>query len=713
MADSPGVHDRDLSAAAIRSRQRHLAGRDIGEIPPIANIDRRESTRNSLRLFCETYNPEAFYFNWSRDHLKAIARIEEAVIHGALYALAMDRGKGKTTLCRMAVLWAVSHSLKRYPFLIGANASKAEDSLDAIKTFIRFLPVFAEDFPEIWTAVDSLGGIANRASGQVCGGESTMIQWSKDRIVLPRVPPPANWPKAWPLMDGLVPSSGCVIGVSGLTGDGIRGSNFPHPSGEQLRPDLVILDDPQTDESAGSPAQNATREGLVAGAVLGMAGPGRPISAVMPCTVIRQGDFIDRILDRSIHPLWRGERCKMLVTMPADMSAWDAYFDIRRRCAVLEPPDYSEANEYYLANRAVLDAGAEASWEERKLPDEVSAIQSAMNLYMRNPRAFMAEYQNTPMPDIDDEPETVTPAVIVAKLNRHERYHVPAAATRLTAFIDIQKNSLWYVVVAWEENFSGHVVDYGVWPDQKREYYSLADIKLTLQDVTGASGIEGSVFAGLTALTAQLFGRVYPRDDEVRMKIDRCLIDANWGDSTNTVYKFCRESVYSGVVLPSHGKYIGPGSQPFAAIKTKPGERAGENWRIPLVVGTRQVRHVVFDTNAWKSFVYARLAVSAGDRGSISLFGDKADRHRMLADHWTAEKRDRQTSEKTERKVDVWTNPARRDNHWFDGIVGACVAASIEGVKLSETTISRDANRKPKVSFADQQRAAMQRQRGR
>jgi hypothetical protein len=164
-----------------------------------------------------------------------------------------------------------------------------------------------------------------------------------------------------------------------------------------VRPDLVLLDDPQTHESAHSQTQNAPASSSSAADVLGMAGPGKTISAVMPCTVIAPGDFVDRILDRSKHPLWRGERTRMLRSMPTDLDAWERYFEVYARCAQREPPDFAEANAYYLAHRAELDAGAEASWPERKLPGEVSAVQHAMHLYFRDRRAFFAEYQNDPL----------------------------------------------------------------------------------------------------------------------------------------------------------------------------------------------------------------------------------------------------------------------------------------------------------------------------
>jgi hypothetical protein len=226
----------DKSAAASR------AGRDIGEIPEIANVRRRDLGRKSLKVFCETYNPEAFSLGWSADHLRVIARIEEATFGRALYGFAMPRGSGKTTICRMASLWAVAYGYCRYVFVIGANAEKAEDTLSAIKMFVRFLEDFAADFPEISYPVRQLAGIAQRAGGQLCEEQPTMIAWESSRIILPTVPCPANWPRrkqGWSKRkDGMAPSSGRIIGASGLTGDGLRGSLLTLTTGEAVRPDL-------------------------------------------------------------------------------------------------------------------------------------------------------------------------------------------------------------------------------------------------------------------------------------------------------------------------------------------------------------------------------------------------------------------------------------------------------------------------------------------
>jgi len=88
--------------------------------------------------------------------------------------------------------------------------------------------------------------------------------------------------------------------------------------------------------------------------------------------------------------------------------------------------------------------------------------------------------------------------------------------------------------------------------------------------------------------------------------------------------------------------------------------------------------------NFWKSFVHACL----------SLFGRKPGAHRLLADHLTAEYRVR--TEGRGRTVDEWkVRPEQFDNHWLDCLVGCAVAASTQGVHLSETGVHLAQRREP------------------
>ena len=675
--------------AARRSSERSLEGRDIGELPAVENQERKESCRNDFKLFCETYFPEVYQLKWSDDHLRAIAKIQKSVLEGGLFALAMSRGSGKSSLTETAAIWAMLYGHREFVVLVGASESAALEMLDSIKTEFEVNEHIAADFPEVSYPIAKLEGIANRCAGQLYKGERTRITWTANEIVLPTIAGAA--------------SSGVIVRVAGITGR-IRGMKYKKPDGRTIRPEFVVIDDPQTSESADSVEQTRKRVRVLAGDILGLAGPGKKIAGIMPCTVIRPGDMAEQILDKTKHPEWNGERCKMIYQFPRNDELWERYADLRadelRECGTFE-----RATEFYREHRAEMDEGAVVSWPDRYNYDEISAIQHAMNLKLTDEAAFWAEYQNEPLPEDLGTDEQLTVDGIVNKLNGHAQRTVPVSANHVTMFIDVQKTLLFYVVCAWDDDFTGYVIDYGAWPDQRRRYFTLGEANPTLQAKFPRSGLEGCLYGGLKALTEDYLSREFTRDDGAAMRIEKCLVDANWGQSTDVVYQFCRESAFANVIIPSHGKYIGASSKPMSEYKKAVGDRVGHNWRMPNIRGKRAVRHVVFDTNYWKSFVASRLLESMGDRGSLSLWGRSSEAHMLFAEHLTAEYRVK-TEGRGRRVEERKMRPEGADNHWWDGLVGCAVAASMTGCVLEGTDVvpKRKTDARPRVKLSDLRR---------
>jgi len=673
-----------------RARQRNLelslSGRDIGELPPVADLDRKARAARDFRFFCETYFRATFHLPWSPDHLKVIAKIELAVLEGGLFAMAMPRGSGKTSLCETACLWALIYGHREFVALVGADEEHAANMLDSIKAELENNELLLADFPEVVYPIHCLEGNHQRAAGQLHQGKQTHIGWTAREIVLPTIPGSR--------------ASGAIIRVAGITGR-IRGMKHKRADGTSVRPSLVLIDDPQTDESARSPSQCATRERILAGAILGLAGPGKKIAGLMTLTVVRPDDMADRILDREKHPQWQGERTKMVYTWPLNEKLWTRYTEIWRD-GMRADRGIGEATEFYRAHREEMDEGAVVAWPERHHPDELSAIQHAMDLKLdRGEAAFFAEYQNEPLPEDVPEDDLLTADQIAAKVNGYRRGEIPLGCPHVTMFIDVQAKALFWLVAAWEDSFAGYVIDYGTEPDQKGGYFTLREMKRTLGSAAPRAGLEGSIYAGLERLTEATLGREWRRDDGAMVRIDRCLIDANWGNSSDVVYQFCRQSKFAGTVMPSHGRYVGASSIPFSEYKRKRGDRVGLNWRIPVVMGKRAVRHIVFDTNWWKSFVHARMAVAIGDPGALSLFGRKPEAHRLLAEHLTAEYRVK--TEGRGRTVDEWKLRVDGvDNHWLDGLVGCAVAASLQGAALFGTDVRLTP--RPRVRLSELQR---------
>ena len=659
--------DGTYQAKKERSRQRSQelvsSGQDIGELPAVQDPGRRAACERNFRLACDTYFALTFCIAWSRDHLKAIHKIEVSVLEGGLYALAMPRGSGKTSLAIAAAIWALLYGHREFVALIAATEAKAGELLDSIRVELEHNELLLADFPEVCFPIRELEGVNQRRLRY--HGEVITMGFTGKRILLPCLPGSKG--------------AGGIVRVAGITGS-IRGMNYKRPDGRTARPSLVIVDDPQTRKSAKSPTQNAERERILAGDILGLAGPGEKICGVMPCTVVLPGDMADNILDRKKHPDWNGERTKMLYAFPTNEKLWEEYARIRAE-SLENDRGGRDGTEFYAANREAMDEGADVAWPERHDPDELSGLQHAMNKRLLDEAAFFAEYQNEPIPEQTEE-ELLTVEQITKKVGGLARGKVPIEANHIACFIDVQQNVLFWAVAAWSERFSGQVLDYGTYPDQHRTHFGYRDVRHTLGRAHPRKGPEGAIYAGLSALTADLLARDWQREDGAALRIGVCLVDANW--QTETILGFCRDATHAAVIRPARGRYYGASSKSLNDCEKKPGDLPGLNWRIPAARGRGAVRQVLFDTNYWKSFLQGRLAADPGDRGCLLLFAGRPDAHRLIAEHLTSEFRVRVESKgKSGRTVDEWKQkPGSPDNHWLDCLVGCCVGGSILGAEL-------------------------------
>jgi hypothetical protein len=694
-APSPAAYERHKDRTAERQRQQSRESNDILPFPEVLDPRLVEKCRTDFERFCRELMALWFPLPFSDDHRKFISKGETSAIDGGLVGWAMPRGSGKSALCKALAIWAEAYRWRRYIVLIGPDAGHSNRMLRDIKGALRFNDQLLGAFPQICHPIRKLQGKAIKAANQHAGGEETRIVWSEGKLVLPTVRGST--------------ASGGIMTNTGITGQ-IRGLSEMSSDGTLLRPDLVIVDDFQTRESAFSASQCESREATILGDIMELSGPGVEMCGIIPCTIIRHGDAASRLLDRSIHPEFRGERMKALYALPKNMEWWDNYAELYKK-ALREEDTTGKVNAKYTAERQFADEGAIVAWPERKKPGDVSALQSLMHVRILKPDVFDAEYQNEPKDFSLDSLNELSPAMLGKKLNGLHRGTVPITATKITIGTDVQKRILYYCVVAWDSDFTGSIIDYGTWPDQRRRYFLTHQINQTLaKQHPDRADLEGQVFAGLDALTRKLLGVEWPRDGKNGIvRVCKNLIDGNWPEAMNVIYQFCRQSNNAAMLLPSRGAYIGAKSKRgITEHALRPGERPGLEWTIPATT-RREIPHVRWDTNWWKSFVLSRLTVPIGSRGCLSVFGSDEDEHRMLFDHLCSERR--REIKGPEKTVMEWDEDKSKENHWWDCLVMATVAASIEGIGLKE--VHEPVRGKPKrkrVSFAAEREKARARQ---
>jgi hypothetical protein len=640
--------------------RRRDSAQEIGEIPSVVDPIRRSDCQNDFQLYCRTYHAAEFTKPWAPYQKRMAERIQSAVEEGGWRAEAVPRGGGKTTLCCCGVEWAALRGTHFYVTIFGASEGLAVRLLKSIKTQLFTNELLLQDFPHTLYPIWKLGNEARRASGQKWSGVPTFIEWSASRIVLPWIDHEDSC------------ANGVVIESFGLTG-ALRGLKHTRPDGTTVRPDIGLLDDVQTRESAKSPSQTQSRLETITGDIAYLAGPGQPMPIFCPCTIIYENDLADQLLDRDKHPEWQGEKVRMVESFPKNITLWDEYADVLRS-SYRDDGDPEAPNKFYLERREKMDEGAEVSWEHRFREDEISAIQHAMNLRIRNEAAFYAECQNEPIVAQDDL-ELLSADAIARKVSGYERRVVPDDCSVVTAFTDVQKEHLFWMVCAWQPDFTGYVIDYGAWPDQRRHYFTRREIRNKISG--NYAGDEGAMtFAALKDLEAVLTEPYKTKEGRV-LKLSRWCIDGNWRSRANAVVSYARQSDLSSIITVTQGRGVKATENPFSqaqrAMKWKSSHGAWF-WQD----GPGAARWVTFDANHWKTSIHQALALPQQSKGSLTLFKAPFQIHQMLGDHLRAEKPQRVVSKG--RTVYEWVDRPGQDNEGLDCLVGCALAASISGI---------------------------------
>lgn len=681
---------RDLKKRRLKSRIdsakadddhefKYNIANDIGPLPDVYDRQRREECKHSLKLHLESYHPHKFNLTWSGDHIDLINTIESAVLsNSGLYAFACFRGFGKTSIAESAAEWALLHGHKRYFVILAATNGLAKDITAGMLQEFETNDLLLADFPEVCHPIRCLERSFLRAIGQHIDGEPTRIQYKKETFILPTV------------KDS--PSCGSKIQAIGITGS-IRGLKHTLVSGEVIRPDFVMIDDPQTDKSAKSAAMVATREKIINGAVLGLAGPRTSITAVMPCTVIQSNDLAERFLDQKAKPEWRGKRTKLLPSFPSNMDLWRRYADLRAE-GLRNGLGVGQATIFYKTHQTEMDEGAVASWTERFDPRfQVSAVQSAMDLYFTDPTAFFSEYQNDPLRTGDDGAENslqLTVEHLLTRCNNLPKWTIPRNTLYLTSGIDIQGKILYYITVAWSEDFGGSIVDYGTYPGQPGyDGWTASSPPVPLQSIHPDLQFGPLVYTALDRIKDDILSKAFIVDEVRNNKfVEKALVDANWSMSGDAVYEFCKQNERENIYVPCHGRAISASMIPMDQWAKKQMEKRYWNCRIlPQTMMNNRGRHATYDGNAWKTLIAERLLTGLAGAGALQVYGSNPYQHQIMLQHLAIEKPVRKKGRG--REVDEWTTDSSTvENHWWDCLIQAAVAANIAGLNPHVKTIT-------------------------
>lgn len=571
----------------------------------------------------------------------------ERAKRGGRQSIAAPRRRGKTEITKGTVAYLIFAGMIRFPVAIAATTDHAHKLYSDFRSKLATNDLLLEDFPEVCYPIRALDGAPQRASKQHVDGILTRIVWTaNDYLSLPYV------------ADSIY--GGVKFTYFGLD-SAIRGINI-----EGDRPDFVIVDDPETEESARSIEQIDRREKLLDQDIAGLAGPDRNLAIVLLTTIQNRYCLSYRITDRTIKPAWNGLRYGMIVKWPTRMDLWEDYIT-KRRLSQQNGDQYGmDAVRFYADNRSEMDAGCEMLTDDFvpiTLDDGTECVLSSLQqcwntIADTSMAAFRTEQQNDPEEEEAIETLGLKAENVQFRIGKTTQGEIPKEAQCTVLGMDIGKHASHWTFLACEEGAVGTIFDYGV-----METYGLnAD--------SDNQSIERAILASLETFADQLV-----QEDKVPLL---CLIDS--GTYTAAIYEFCRRR--GAPYFPSKGWSASRFRMPQQNTRKEAFEQCYANH-----LDAENVWLYNVNTEYWKQWTQSRFFTrpydTLGNRteGSFVLFrSDDKKRHLSFAHHIVSEE---------QRLIPVFGKEVKREwvvksrnNHWLDATALASAAMSCVGIRL-------------------------------
>ena len=285
-----------------------------------AQRERKAQAEKDLDFFCRTYFPHYFSKPSSNLHKyfaeRYPAMIERAIAtgEGDREADAAPRGNAKSTWTTFGlILWCAAFRKRRYPMIVSETRPQAESFLSFIKLEIESNERLAQDFPELT-------------------GEGPV--WRADWIIT---------------------RNGIKIHAAGA-GQKLRG--FRHGS---KRPDLVVGDDLENDESVESPEQRKKLEAWFFKALMKIGA--RDTVYIVIGTILHAESLLQRLLEK---PGWKGQKFKSVIRWASNKKLWEQWERIYVDISVGKERAEALADAFYAQHEEAMLEGTLVLWPEEE-----------------------------------------------------------------------------------------------------------------------------------------------------------------------------------------------------------------------------------------------------------------------------------------------------------------------------------------------------------
>lgn len=659
--------NRDKDATRKRERRRESAKIII---PECVDPKRRELCLQDPERFLRTYHKKKFRQPFGRVHRKIIQTIHDRALTGGKKAIAAPRSRGKSTIVKGMNVFLTAAELVRFIVPICATTKLASRIYKDYRDEWANNQLLYEDYPEICAPVRELEGAPQRASRQHVDGHLTLINWSAtDFLRLPRVPGNANeylqsLGREWS------PYGGVKMTFAGLDA-AIRGLNI-----DDDRPDCIIIDDPETRESAKSIDQIEDRKGIVETDIEGLEGQDKPLAIILITTTQNTFCYSAQVTNPEIMPAWEGERWGWIEQWPTRMDLWEEYIVKRKAAQSAGDRHGLAAVKFYLANKDAMDHGVlmlADNYKEIRMKDGTkvvhSAIQEAFNkIADTSISAFKSEYQNDPEEAGEEFKVKVAPHTVIGCQQDFDRYTVSSDASVTVAGVDVRKQELHYARIASGDSIRNQICDYDV--------RSHGTTETTVEEA------EHLILEGLHRIDDLWNEKPLIDSNGTSRGLDLVLIDKGWvGSWREDGQKKTWASQPVELFCMSKGlrRYLPAKGQPNYRSPA-PGDNVivGDNWHMNRGVGAeRSCTEVIWNAEHYHALT-EELFSTTDELQKFQLFvaTDGVHKgHERLSQHIREGSDD--LLELRRRGTSTRKTRFRRD-HWWDAIAMALVAKSIE-----------------------------------
>jgi hypothetical protein len=642
----------DERVAKIRNRHR--------SIPRLTCADPKRRARYEAdpAKWLRYYLPSAFTNAFQKPHLAIIDGALNAQESRGRFAVAAERGIGKSTVLWGLVLFLILSGRERFPVCIGWQQSSSGRALRFWRSALAFNPRLAADYPEYaqpftWAKGSSfkLATAIWEDTGEVVGAA---LNHADNMIVFPD-------------------NRGC-IGCESINGNP-RGLNHPTLDGSILRPTLALIDDPQSRGVAKSPVQTESVINIIDGDIGGLGQASKKLPMLLSGNCIIPYDVMHHYLE---HPEWQSVRIPRILSWPEDFDdpgsktriKWDEWNRIRIEGQQLRDTGKA-ARAYYTEHKAALTKGMKVSntigFDKRK--GQVDALYAAMEAYyVMGHHAFHAERQQNPVAQIQSSYE-LRVETILSRTSGYPRLHAPENSIVVMG-VDINYVGFnWACVAADHGSQARYVVAHGQWPSRGGMIPNgCTDDQARLLIRKYMAQFTQEVINPMTVTTGKRTA-----------KVSTVCWDASsgkWQDSIAYAVKAVSTHAQMWALKAFGSKSYHPRASDI---------RQGNGWHTTLF--PRIGRVLVVNSDYWKENMQRGFLVEPSEPGAISLYSpDPEEMHRDLASQIVGERLiEKIVTDKTE--VYNFMRTPGMPNDRSDALVYACALTGYEGV--GEVKVSR------------------------